>query len=48
MNYLLVMPKKLSTGANTAEIIFPLGIAYVSAAMKHAGINVITGNDIQT
>ncbi len=44
MNYLLVMPKKLSTGANTTSIIFPLGIAYVSAAMKQAGYNVVTAN----
>jgi radical SAM superfamily enzyme YgiQ (UPF0313 family) len=44
MNYLLVMPKKLSTGANTTSIIFPLGIAYVSAAMKHAGYSVFTAN----
>jgi anaerobic magnesium-protoporphyrin IX monomethyl ester cyclase len=44
MNYLLVMPKKLSTGANTTSIIFPLGIAYVSAALKKAGYNVFTTN----
>jgi radical SAM superfamily enzyme YgiQ (UPF0313 family) len=44
MNYLLVMPKKLSTGANTTSIIFPLGIAYVSAAMKQAGYSVFTTN----
>lgn len=44
MNYLLVMPKKLSTGANTTSIIFPLGIAYVSAALKQAGYNVFTAN----
>ncbi len=44
MNYLLVMPKKLSTGANTTSIIFPLGIAYVSAALKQAGYSVFTTN----
>lgn len=44
MNYLLVMPKKLSTGANTTSIIFPLGIAYVSAALKQAGFHVFTAN----
>ncbi|NVN89005.1 MAG: radical SAM protein [Desulfuromonadales bacterium] len=44
MNYLLVMPKKLSTGANTTSIIFPLGIAYVSAALKQAGFAVFTAN----
>ncbi|MEI6826585.1 MAG: radical SAM protein [Desulfuromonadales bacterium] len=44
MNYLIVMPKKLSTGANTTSIIFPLGIAYVSAALKNAGYNVFTTN----
>ncbi|SPF48678.1 Radical SAM domain protein [Syntrophobacter sp. SbD1] len=44
MNYLLVMPKKLSTGANTTSIIFPLGIAYVSAALKQAGFRVFTAN----
>ena len=38
------MPKKLSSGANTTSIIFPLGIAYVSAAMKRAGFNVYTTN----
>ena len=38
------MPKKLSTGANTTSIIFPLGIAYVSGAMKQAGFNVYTAN----
>ena len=44
MNYLLVMPKKLSMGANTTSIIFPLGIAYVSAALKQAGYPVFTAN----
>jgi radical SAM superfamily enzyme YgiQ (UPF0313 family) len=44
MNYLLVMPKKLSTGATTTNVIFPLGIAYVSAAMKQAGYRVFTAN----
>jgi len=44
MNYLLVMPKKLSTGASTTSIIFPLGIAYVSAALKKAGYRVFTAN----
>ena len=44
MNYLLVMPKKLSTGANTTSIIFPLGIAYVSAALKQGGYSVFTTN----
>jgi radical SAM superfamily enzyme YgiQ (UPF0313 family) len=44
MNYLLVMPKKLSTGANTTSIIFPVGIAYVSASMKRAGYRVFTAN----
>ncbi len=44
MNYLLVMPKKLSKGANTTSIIFPLGIAYVSAALKQAGYSVFTAN----
>ena len=42
MNYLLVMPKKLSTGATTTSIIFPMGIAYVSAALKQAGYCVFT------
>jgi len=40
MDYLLVVPKKLSTGANTTSIIFPLGIAYVSAALKKAGYRI--------
>lgn len=44
MNYLLVMPKKLSTGATTTSIIFPLGIAYVSAALKQGGYRVFTTN----
>jgi radical SAM superfamily enzyme YgiQ (UPF0313 family) len=44
MNYLLVMPKKLSKGANTTSIIFPLGIAYVSAAMKQEGYRVFPTN----
>ncbi len=44
MNYLLVMPKKLSTGASTTSIIFPLGIAYVSAALKQAGYRAFTAN----
>jgi radical SAM superfamily enzyme YgiQ (UPF0313 family) len=44
MNYLLVMPKKLSTGATTTSIIFPMGIAYVSAALKQAGYCVFTSN----
>jgi radical SAM superfamily enzyme YgiQ (UPF0313 family) len=44
MNYLLVMPKKLSTGASTTSIIFPLGIAYVSGALKQAGCSVTTAN----
>ena len=44
MNYLLVMPKKLSTGASTTSIIFPLGIAYVSAALKQAGYRTFTAN----
>jgi anaerobic magnesium-protoporphyrin IX monomethyl ester cyclase len=44
MNYLLVMPKKLTIGANTHSIIFPLGIAYVSAALKEAGYRVFTAN----
>jgi len=44
VNYLLVMPKKLSTGADTTSIIFPLGIAYVSAALKQAGYRVFTAN----
>lgn len=44
MNYLLVMPKKLSTGATTTACMFPLGIAYVSAALKKAGHSVFTAN----
>lgn len=44
MNYLLVMPKKLSTGADTTSIIFPLGIAYVSAALKAGGFHVVAAN----
>lgn len=44
MNYLLVMPKKLSKGATTTSVIFPLGIAYISAAMKKAGLAVFTLN----
>jgi len=44
MNYLLVMPQKLSVGASTTSIIFPLGISYVSAALKQAGYCVFTVN----
>lgn len=44
MNYLLVMPKKLSTGASTTDVLFPLGMAYVSAAMKKARYSVVTAN----
>lgn len=44
MNYLLVMPKKLYTSPHTPEGIFPLGIAYVSAALKQGGFSVYTAN----
>lgn len=44
MNFLLVMPRKLSKGADTTSVIFPLGIAYVSAALKEAGFKVYTLN----
>jgi len=44
MNYLFVMPRELSVGARTTSVIFPLGIAYVSAAMKQGGFSVFTMN----
>jgi len=44
MNYLLVMPKDLSTGASTTSKMFPLGIAYVSASLKQGGYSVYTAN----
>ena len=44
MNYLLVMPNKISTGATTTSVSFPLGIAYVSASLKQAGYCVYTAN----
>jgi radical SAM superfamily enzyme YgiQ (UPF0313 family) len=42
MNYLLVMPRLVETIGDGYN--FPLGIAYVSAAMKRAGFNVFTLN----
>lgn len=42
MNYLLVMPKKL--GSIDHFNIFPLGLAYVSAALKQSGYSVFTAN----
>ena len=44
MNYLLVMPKKLSTAQTSPAILYPIGIAYVSSAMKQAGYSVFTVN----
>lgn len=44
MKYLIVMPKGSSTGETTHSIIFPLGIAYVSASLKQAGHQVFTAN----
>jgi len=41
-NYLIVMPRYTSD-VNTGYI-FPLGIAYVSASLKHAGHNIFTLN----
>lgn len=42
MRYLLVMPKQL--GAIDHFNIFPIGLAYVSAALKEAGHDVVTAN----
>lgn len=42
MRYLLVMPKGLSKSPGYS--VFPHGIAYVSAAMKQAGLEVFTAN----
>lgn len=44
MNYLIVMPKGSTMGETTHDIIFPLGIAYVSASLKQAGYSVTTAN----
>lgn len=38
------MPKKLAVGASTINVIFPLGMAYVSASLKQAGYRVFTAN----
>lgn len=42
LNYLAIMPRFLENTAN--ETIFPLGIAYVTSSMKHAGFNVFNLN----
>jgi len=42
MNYLLVMPKKLSSIDHFN--IFPIGLAYISASLKQAGYPVVTAN----
>ena len=42
LNYLVVMPCFIQNTAN--ELIFPLGIAYVSASMKKTGFNTYTLN----
>jgi len=44
MNYLIVMAKASSRGETTLDVIFPLGIAYVSASLKQAGYAVFTAN----
>lgn len=44
MNFLIVMPKGSSSGQTTHDIIFPIGIAYVSAALKASGYSVFTTN----
>lgn len=44
MNYLIVMAKTSARGATTHDVIFPLGIAYVSASLKRAGYPVSTAN----
>ncbi len=42
LNYLLVMPRLVRSIKDSYG--FPLGIAYVSSSMKHAGLNVSTLN----
>ena len=50
LNYLLISPGKLKTTPQNANPVieeiaaFPIGLAYVSAAMKMAGLNVYTMN----
>jgi anaerobic magnesium-protoporphyrin IX monomethyl ester cyclase len=44
MNYLLLMPRGISTSQDQYFHVFAVGIAYVSASMKKAGHRVFTAN----